>query len=213
MFLDLVDSLRCPAAHEDTWLVATVDEWRDARVVRGTLGCPVCRAEYPVLNGVIAFVRGERAPVRGSDEHAESIDHASVLRLAALLDLTQPGGIVLLAGAYAAQARWLAAVTPAHYVAATRPGEVVPAGASIGLVVGDRLPIAAHAVRAAAIDAAAAEGPWLEEFTRVLRAGGRLVAPAEVRVPPGVEELARDEREWVGAASGAVAAPVPLRRR
>ena len=52
------------------------------------------------------------------------------------------------------------------------------------------------------------------ELTRVLRPDGRLVAPAAIPVPAGIRELARDEREWVGAAEGdAATAPVPLRRR
>lgn len=212
MLLELIDSLRCPASHEETWLVASVDAWRGAHVARGVLGCPICRAEYPIADGVIDFTRSGSAPALSADAGAGT-EHAEVLRLAAQLDLREPGGLVLLAGCYAPLAAWLQSVTAAQYVVVATAGAPIPRGAETGLVVGERLPLAAQTVRAAALDAAAAQEPLLTEFTRVLRPEARLVAAASVPVPPRVRELARDEREWVGAADGAVTAPVPLRRR
>ena len=40
MFVELVDLLRCPHAHEDSWLVAAADETADRHIVHGSLGCP-----------------------------------------------------------------------------------------------------------------------------------------------------------------------------
>ena len=55
MFVELIDALRCPRAHEDTWLVAAAAETRDRCVVHGSLGCPVCRATFPIAGGVARF--------------------------------------------------------------------------------------------------------------------------------------------------------------
>ena len=214
MLLKLIDSLLCPVSHEETWLVASVDEWRGPHVVRGVLGCPICRAEYPIEKGVIDFARAGSATAGTTPEGEGRTDHADVLRLAAQLDLREPGGIVLLAGRYAALARWLESITAAQYVVVASPGEAIPTGAETGVVVAARLPLAARTVRAAAIDAAASREPLSADVARVLRGEGRLVAPADAPRPPAIRELARDEREWVGVASGeAAAAPVPLRRR
>ena len=53
MFVELVDLLRCPRPHEDTWLVAAAEAMSGRHIVRGTLGCPVCEAEYPIRDGVV----------------------------------------------------------------------------------------------------------------------------------------------------------------
>ena len=55
MFLELVDSLRCVRAHEDSWLVARADELVARHIVRGALGCPICEARYAVRNGIADF--------------------------------------------------------------------------------------------------------------------------------------------------------------
>lgn len=49
------------------------------------------------------------------------------------------------------------------------------------------------------------------DAARVLRPGGRLLAPVAAELPPGMEELARDDREWVAVKRGGEA--VQLRRR
>ncbi|HSA54562.1 MAG TPA: hypothetical protein VLE53_02610 [Gemmatimonadaceae bacterium] len=214
MLLSLIDSLRCPNAHDETWLVASVDEWHGSHVARGVLGCPICRAEYPVIEGVIDFTGGADWPVGvQGDESGSSIDHADVIRLAAQLDLREPGGVVLLAGRYAPLAPWLESIVAAQYVVVVGVDERIPRGAETGLRVRAQLPLTAQSVRAAAIDGAAATEVLARETARVLRGGGRLVARASVPLPEGVQELARDEHEWVGAAAGARLAPVPLRRR
>ena len=45
------------------------------------------------------------------------------------------------------------------------------------------------------------------------RVGGRLVAPAESRVPEGVRELVRDDVVWVGERLALPSAPVTLHVR
>jgi hypothetical protein len=216
MHVELVDSLRCPNDHEDTWLVASIVQWSGRHIMRGTLGCPICHASYPVARGTADFTGAVPDDTAGAGEReAPPADEAELLRLAAQLDLEEAGGIVLLAGRYAALASDLEAVTAAHYVAIAGPGEAsaMRAPADVLLRVGDRLPLAGGTVRAAAV-----EGPLLQplgagEIPRVLRAGARLVGSATAPVPPGIRELARDEREWVGERVADDTAPVPLQRR
>ena len=50
MFIELVDALRCPVAHAESWLVAAAIRMEARHIVDGTLGCPVCSAELLLLN-------------------------------------------------------------------------------------------------------------------------------------------------------------------
>jgi len=196
--LDLVDLLRCPAGHEETWLVLTAERWDERRVLRGRLGCPVCRAEYPVVNGVVDFTAGAGAatePSPGGDASTPDRDDARIVRLAAQLDLREPGGTVLLAGSYAGLADGLTGLTESNCVVL---GPVSPSDAVTALRVGTRLPLATGSIRAAAIDDLG--GPVAPaEVARVLRPGARVVGRVGQPLPGGVVEVARDTKEWVAA--------------
>lgn len=230
MHLELVDALRCIATHEETWLVASVDEWRGRQIVRGRLGCPICATSYPIEEGVADFRAASASGVDllphapGADVRARASLGATpstegagpgaaeerALRLAAQLDLREPGGIVLLSGPYADLVDALESVTAAHYVVVLAAADPAPPSGS-GIRVAHRLPFASGAVRGAAIDGVLT--PLLGQVVSVLRAGGRLVAPAAEAPPPAITELARDEVEWVGERLADVTPPMPLRRR
>ncbi len=209
MQLDLVDLLRCVEDHEESWLVATVDE-RDGRdVVRGSLGCPVCGRVYPVVDGAVNF--RDDAPVASAPRGDVTADRpSSTVRLAALLDLRDDGGVVVLAGAHAREAAALGAMAAVRCLVVNPEAPVAGDGM---LVVGERIPLAAGNVRGVAVDAATASERRLEGFVRALRPGGRLVAPAGTPLPSGVRELARDAREWVAERVAPASPPVALRRR
>src|SRR5262245_47598274 len=55
VFIPLVDSLRCIAGHEDTWLVASIERSEERDIRHGFLGCPICFAEYPIRDGIAYF--------------------------------------------------------------------------------------------------------------------------------------------------------------
>src|SRR2546423_13307889 len=61
----MIDLLRCVNDHEDTWLVASFTQITNRMVIEGTLGCPICSAEYEITGGVADFTLGE--PVRTED--------------------------------------------------------------------------------------------------------------------------------------------------
>jgi uncharacterized protein YbaR (Trm112 family) len=212
MYIDLVDSLRCPRPHPPTWLVAAALETRGRVLVRGTLGCPICEAQFPIVDGVAVFddEPATQAAVPPTDD-AEPGERA--LRLAALLDLAAPGGIVAVGGAWDDALDPLLDLTDVRALVLEPPAGWRPRE-PLGAVRGGGVPVAAGALRGVALDAATADAPRLDAAVRVLRPRGRLVAPADAPMPAGVTELARDGRLWVAERAGSVESePVALRRR
>ena len=201
MLLSLVDVFRCPADHEESALVLSVDEWRDGRVDRGTLGCPVCHARYAIVDSAVDFRRDPNGPLAPEPEVADTDPE----RLRALLNLVEPGGIVLLGGRYAALGAPLADAD----VTCLTIGSTAPAGASIPLRVDARIPVATGTLRAAAVESS--DSRLLEDVARAVRPGGRLVGPASIEPPADVQVLARDASDWVGEV--APSAPVVTLRR
>ena len=183
-----MDSLRCPAHDEESALVLSVESWAGPRVAEGVLGCPQCKARYPIRGGTIHFAGA------GTVQRDNAAEGADVMRLAAQLGLTEPGGIILLAGRYATIH---ASLTDLVEVTCVLVGaEYSASPLAVNFVVGDRLPLVGHALRGAAIDV---EGAGiLTDVVRCTRPGGRIVAPAASPIPSGVRLIARDDREWVG---------------
>ncbi|HEX7939073.1 MAG TPA: hypothetical protein VF483_08765, partial [Gemmatimonadaceae bacterium] len=65
------------------------------------------------------------------------------------------------------------------------------------------LPLAGLSARAAALDADMSPAQ-VASVVAAVRSGGRLLGPASMRLPAGVNEVARDESLWVGEKPGAV---------
>lgn len=214
MLPDLVSALRCIQPHEDSWLVAATYRKEGEHITEGVLGCPVCRAEYPVRGGVADFTRGTATDdARGGGGVADSADEA--VRLAALLDLAEPRSPVLLAGDWATLLSRLGEMVSATWllVNASPPASAPPVSA---LRTAGALPFANGAAHAVALDAAATgDAGVVAGAVRALRPRGRLVAPASAPLPEGVLELARDDRHWVAerVPEPEVTAPQPLLRR
>src|SRR5690348_2618664 len=106
MFIELIDVLRCPNAHEESWLVLASRRIDGRDVMEGVLGCPVCASEFPITDGVVRFARDARR-----DAAPEQPSEAEALRLAALLDLATPRGYAIIVGALGSSAPTLRALT------------------------------------------------------------------------------------------------------
>jgi len=206
MHVDLIESLRCPEPHADGWLVASVDTVVDRRIMRGTVACPVCALEWDIRDGALQLDPSARrvAPASVADTRAEA------LRTAALLDLRDARGVVLLAGDAAHAADALVELTGVLVLAVNPPEGV--ARAHSRLFVRDALPLGVETLRGARLDARHASPAWVAGALRAVARGGRLIAPASVEVPSGLAELARDDREWVAEVRVAASGLVPLRR-
>lgn len=201
MFVELIDRLRCPNEHADTWLVATASRTAHRYLIDATLGCPECDAEYDVRDGDVYF--GAPAP---SEAMPESEDEA--MRAAALLHV-QERGLYLLDGGWASLAGAVQGIVDVDLLLADPPTSPGTASAGQGTLrgIGDRWPLAAASLHGIALDRATPART--ADAVRVLRAAGRLVAPVDAALPAGLRELARDERHWVAEKVGEV---VPLSR-
>ena len=243
MFVELVDHLRCPAAHEETWLVMAAEETRDRHVITGMLGCPVCNARYAVRGGTVWFAEAaghvsdgpSREPGTAAAPSSASVEIptagsaamptlASVemptptgpgdewpLRLAAFLGLADARGVVGLYGAWALFAEPLGDVVDGVEVIAIAPDR--PTHPMLSAIVPRSraaIPLATGALRAVAVDLRSASPAEIAEAARLVRSGGRLLAPATSFVPEGVRELARDGEWWVGERGATPSGIVPL---
>ena len=214
MFIELVDSLRCLEPHDETWLVAAASRMDGRHLVEGVLGCPICRREYAVRHGTAWFTtRQSDAADRNLTTLAVDADPAQVTRTAALLDLSQPGGIVVLGGSWAAHADAVAELGVAHVVVLNAHVNESSGQEVSSIVVDGRLPFGPAALRGVAVDGSGASPALLSSAASSLRSRGRLIAPSDVAVPDGVEVLARDDRVWVAERTAVTSPPIALRSR
>jgi hypothetical protein len=208
-----VDSLRCVRPHEDSWLIARADELEARHIVQGELGCPICEARYAIRDGVADFSDG--ASARASSGPPAQDAQALALRAAALLGLTDPGGMVVLAGDWSAGADAMLEFVQGVQLLALDPAPALRSGGALSLaLISGVLPLAAASARGIALDAAHATPSLVAGAARALMPGGRLIAPASTLVPESLQELARDDEHWVAAAPRtSISAPVPIAHR
>ena len=209
MFVEIVDALRCPRAHEESWLVLAARRTEDRHVLEGTLGCPVCRAEYPIHAGIADFTDATR---RDHTFEAAPLTLPPADHLAAMLNLGDALGFAVLIGAWGARADELVALLDAPPLLLVDPPAGIAMGHGLsGIRAGTKLPLAPGAARAVATDAI--DPARVADAARVTRVGGRMVAPAVSLVPEGVRELVRDDVVWVGERLALPSAPVTLHVR
>jgi len=206
VFVELIESLRCPNDHEESSLIASAGRTVDRHIVDGLLGCPLCGAEYRIVEGEARF----GAPA--SRARAEQASAETAMRLAAFLELTDTRGYAALCGRWASHADAVIRVAESLLVLVNAPQIPLPDVAA-RMLVGDKLPLATGSIRGIAIDGPTAT--LFAEAVRALRIGGRLVADASLALPAGVSELVRDDHVWVAeknAAPGTAPRLVSLKR-
>lgn len=209
MHVALLESLRCPAAHASSPLIAAVQRQSGRDVLEATLGCPICRREVRVDRGAVDFAGTSLDP-----EAVLAADDAALMRLGALLGLSTPGGTVAVASMWSELARPLAVLTDVRVLVVAPPAGY-EGDEDVGVLVGTRaLPVAPGSCRGVALSAVFADDPEVTAtWVRAVRAGGRIVAPVTLPLPAGVRELARDAQHWVAErVADATSAPVPLTR-
>ena len=186
MRLDLAERLRCPNDHAPTPLIVVASRVVDRDLIAGIAGCLTCHLEARVEDGVVRFTAPHDIEVSTAGMEGAASDE-DVARTAALLGLSEPGGIVLLIGRYAEMASALQERFDVATVSVKSNGAI---------------PFADQSFRAAAVDAGHADDKGKErrllgEAARTLSVGGRCLTPHTLHLPPAVKELARDDREVV----------------
>ena len=209
MFTELIDVLRCPEPHQDSWLVATSTRTGSRHILDGKLGCPVCKTTFDIIDGEVMFTS---APVLRS---AITSDDDAAFRLAAQLHLVEAPQPVMLTG------QWSRAVAPLRRIVSTVALFVGDASTAIALdekVSTMRLPftgipLATGALRAIALDRAHASDLYVRDASRVLGTRGRLVLPAGVPLDDALWcTLASDTEVTVAERLPVASAPIALRR-
>jgi len=164
----------------------------------GMLGCPVCGKEYPIVRGVARFSGPSGEPTHpgpsGEPTHPVSrMSHpADAQTLQALLDLSGPGGYVLLLGSAAHHAVRLAGLMGGiHFVGVNAPDDVEELPVLSLLACEAMIPLRQTVARAAVVGPDRLGAAWLAEARRVLLPGRRLVIESErIDAPAGLTQLA-----------------------
>jgi hypothetical protein len=196
--------LRCPEPHELDVLVLSTGEMLGRMVRSGIVGCPVCKREYPIVKGVVDFRgRGKREEGSGPPSTLPSSllplpNDAQTLQ--ALLDLSGPGGFVVLLGSATRHAAGLAGLMGGiHFVGVDPPADVEESLVLSLLRAPGTIPLRPAMARGVVAGADRAGAVWLEEAQRVLLRGRRFVIEGEAVAPPtGVKQLASGDGLWVG---------------
>lgn len=206
MYIELIDLLRCPRDHAESWLVAAFRSMDGRVVLEGKLGCPICFSSFPIEGGV-ADLR-----VAGASDYdfiAESFapQHDEAVRAAALMGLVKPGSLVVLSGESARLAQKVSELTEARVIA-FNPAMAVAESERVAVVLSNmRFPFASGSVDGIILNESTCA--FVTDAARILRPGGRIVTPLDSLPPGNFRELARDDMVAVFELAGPL---IPLSR-
>lgn len=207
MHIELTEMLRCPEAHREEMLVLSTGEVRDRMVRSGLVGCPVCHKEYPIARGIVNFRRSRERVANESSGPRPAVytppsplPSADASNLQALLELSGPGGYVVLIGAAVRQAPRLSTLMEGiHFVGVNAPEEMEEQRTLSLLYASDKVPLRSAVARGVVVGADLATSAWLVEAHRVLLRGRRFVVEnEEPELPIGLLKLAAENGLWVG---------------
>jgi uncharacterized protein YbaR (Trm112 family) len=206
MHIELTEMLRCPESHREEMLVLSTGEVRDRMVRSGLIGCPVCHKEYPISRGIVNFRRSVERVSKESSGPRPAYNPPSPLpssdpeKLQALLELSGPGGYVVLVGSAARQAPKMGALIPGvHFVGINAPGDMEEQPMLSLVYATEKVPLRGSVARGVVVGADLATSPWLVEAHRVLLRGRRFVVEnEEPELPIGLVKLAAESGLWVG---------------
>ena len=195
MFIELTDHLRCPAGHEESFLVLLPDHMEGRDVQSGQLGCPVCGRTFRLVDGV--FDTGDAPPAAPSGSGPSPLDAQG---LTALLGLSGPGGYLALVGSVTALGEEFAEANPGVALVAVNPADGVSGSSRLSVLRSGRIPLKTRSMRGAVLSRPYADDPsWVREAARVVLPGLRIVG--EGADPPSdlIDLMASAGGVWVGA--------------
>src|SRR5262245_9777105 len=200
MHIELTELLRCPEPHREEMLVLSTGEVRDRMVRSGLVGCPVCHKEYPISRGIVDFRRSKEHVLQDTYVAPSPLPSADAAQLQALLELSGPGGYVVLVGAAARHGAQLSGLMPGiHFVGVNAPADIEELVVLSLLYATEQIPMRSAVARGVVVGADLATSPWLVDAHRVLLRGRRFVVEnEEPELPIGLVKLAAEAGVWVG---------------
>ncbi len=191
MFIELTDHLRCPADHDESFLVLLPDKMEGRSVRTGHLGCPVCGRTFELVDGVL-----------DTGDAAAPAESKSVLEadaLTTLAGLHGPGGYLTLVGPVASLWRDVAELIPGVGLVAVNPPDTVSDTGELSVLRAGRLPLKSGSMRGVVLGRPFADDPyWIREAARVVLPGLRVVGEGADPQSDLVDLLASAEGVWVG---------------
>jgi uncharacterized protein YbaR (Trm112 family) len=198
VFIELTDHLRCPADHDEAFLVLLPGPVVDRSVRSGTLGCLACGREFPIVDGVAVFGAGGREGGRAGAS-AKMDRSVGPEAIAAFLGLSGPGGFVALVGDSARFAPVLAALLAGVHIVAVNPPEEVAESPAVSLLQSPSLPLKTGSMRGVVLGSDHEDLRWRADAARSVLPGLRVVGQG---ASPGLSEsldlLASAGGWWVG---------------
>lgn len=211
----LLEVLRCPEKHDESWLVSSVSVSRGVHIVEGELECPVCGSVHHVHDGIGVF---DGSSIPSSElRDGEPIDRERVISLAAQLGVIAERDPVLLHGRYSMLSLAYAGLADAQVVAIQTSSDSEVASESgftmerqndsafscpqqhdnVSLLqIGRQFPIGASTLAGAAVEPGQLHPQQMAKVIAALRQHARLVVPAGSILPSemrsAVAEIASD---------------------
>lgn len=191
MFIELTDHLRCPAGHEESYLVLLPDRVEERSVREGRLGCPVCGRTYAVTEGVL--------DIGGDVPDAPAAALLEPDSLTALVGLSGPGGYLVLVGGPADRWREVAALNPGVGLIAMNPGPDVEDVPGVSVLRGGALPLKSRSMRGVVLGSPyGGASRWVAEAARVVLPGLRVAGEGPVPEGATIDVMASAGGVWVG---------------
>jgi uncharacterized protein YbaR (Trm112 family) len=191
MFIELTDHLRCPADHEESYLVLLPDRMEDRSVREGRLGCPVCGRTYALVEGVLDLGGEVPQPPPATLLEPEP--------LTALVGLSGPGGYLVLVGTPAARWREVAELNPGVGLVAVNPGPDVADAPGISVLRGGSLPLKSRSMRGVVLGSPYGSDPrWVADGARAVLPGLRVAGEGPIPQSDAIDLMATAGGVWVG---------------
>lgn len=189
MFIELTDHLRCPADHDESFLVLLPDTIEHRSVREGSLGCPVCGRTFAVTNGVLDA---------GGSFTTDAEITLDAEGMTTLVGLHGPGGYLVLVGAPAALWQEAGGLNPGVSIVALNPPAGVADAPGVSVVLAGSIPLKSSSMRGVVLGRGfASEAQWVAEAARVTLAGLRIIGEGSEPSQPNLEVLASAGGWWV----------------
>lgn len=191
MFIELTDHLRCPADHEERFMVLLPDRLEGRSVVEGQLGCPVCGLTFALKEGVL--------DVGGGPDPGATVSALSPDALVAFAGVNGPGGYLVLVGPSADRWRDVTGLLPGVGLVAVNPGQGTRDEPGVSVLRGGRLPLKSRSMRGVVLGKGyAGEEDWVREAARVVLPGLRVVGEGDTAPEDLIDLMASAGGVWVG---------------